>query len=144
MTEQHPRVGLATWIVHDNKVLMSYRIKPHGGGTWAPPGGHLEMNETWEQCARREAMEETGLAIHDITHFATTNDIFPETGKHYITLHMQARSATPNFTNTEPEKYKDFGWYTWESLPQPTFPGISTLPKPTYLQNSLTQTEPCV
>jgi 8-oxo-dGTP diphosphatase len=133
MNQPTVRVGLAVWIVHDNKVLMDFRIKPHGGGTWAPPGGHLELNESWEDCARREAKEEAGLDIKDVSFFTATNDIFPETGKHYVTLHMQARSYSPEFINSEPEKYKDFGWYTWENLPQPTFPGISTLPKPTYL-----------
>lgn len=137
MSENTVRVGIGVWIVHDNKVLMSYRVKPHGGGTWAPPGGHLEMNETWEECAIREAREEAGLDISDVELFAVTNDIFPETGKHYITLHMQARSATPHFTNMEPEKYQQFNWFEWDKLPQPLFSSninlLNANKKPTYL-----------
>ncbi|MBI1308908.1 MAG: NUDIX domain-containing protein [Proteobacteria bacterium] len=137
MTEQFPRVGVAAWIIHDGKVLMNYRTKPHGGGTWAPPGGHLEMNESWEDCARREAMEEAGLHIEDVEFFALTNDIFPESGKHYITIHMQSRSKTANFINREPEKYKDYQWFKWDELPSPLFPSNVNLlkqnKKPPYL-----------
>lgn len=137
MENQQVRVGVGVWIVHDNKVLMNYRVKPHGGGTWAPPGGHLEMNESWEDCAKREALEEAGLVIKDVTCFAVTNDIFPDTGKHYVTLHMQARSETADFVNKEPEKYQDFKWVSWDNLPTPLFPSninlIAQNKKPTYL-----------
>jgi len=135
--EQHVRVGVGFWIVHKGKVLMNYRVKPHGGGTWAPPGGHLEMNESWEECAKREALEEAGMVITDVECFAVTNDIFEATGKHYVTLHMQARSSTDKFTNMEPEKYQQFGWFVWDELPTPLFPSNVNLlrqnKKPTYL-----------
>ncbi len=134
------RVGVGVWIIHDGKVLMNYRIKPHGGGTWAPPGGHLEMNESWEDCAKREAMEEAGLQITNIELFAVTNDIFPESGKHYVTLHMQAHSSTSEFTNMEPDKYQQYGWYKWEELPQPSLPSVANLlqqnKKPPYLNEN--------
>jgi len=30
---------------------------------WLPPGGHVELNETPPECAKRETLEETGLKI---------------------------------------------------------------------------------
>jgi len=98
------------------------------------------MNESWEDCAKREAMEEAGLQITNVELFAVTNDIFPETGKHYVTLHMQARSNTSEFTNMEPDKYQQYDWYKWEELPQPLLPAIINLlkmnKKPTYLDDN--------
>ena len=45
------------------------------------PGGHLELQESWDACARREVLEETGLAIAEPTsHIATTNDPMPAEG----------------------------------------------------------------
>lgn len=42
------------------KVLLHFHKKL---GSWLPPGGHLEENESPEECALREVMEETGLKI---------------------------------------------------------------------------------
>lgn len=42
------------------KVLLLFHKKLQ---KWLPPGGHVEMNETPPEAARREVMEETGLEI---------------------------------------------------------------------------------
>ncbi len=41
-------------------VLIERRNPPHG---WALPGGFVDVGETVEQAARREAAEETGLDV---------------------------------------------------------------------------------
>jgi len=35
-------------------------------GKYVIPGGHVELGERIEQAARREALEETGLEVHDL------------------------------------------------------------------------------
>jgi len=57
-------------------VLLGERRGSHGGGTWAPPGGHLEFGESVEQCARREVFEETGLVIERLSAGPYTSDLF--------------------------------------------------------------------
>ena len=47
-------------IVRDDKILFQRRTD---NGRWGLIGGLLEMNETYEQAALREAREETGLEI---------------------------------------------------------------------------------
>ena len=43
-------------------MLLRRGIEP-GYGTWAQPGGFLEVDETVNQAAIRETLEETGLII---------------------------------------------------------------------------------
>ncbi|MCB9988211.1 MAG: NUDIX domain-containing protein [Rhodospirillales bacterium] len=124
-----PGVGVGIWIFHNDKILFSRRIGKHAHGTWALPGGHLEHGESFEDCARREAMEECGLEIHDIRLYTVTNDYFTENGKHYVTVHVVARSDSGTFKNREPEKHADFGWYAWENMPTPLMKPIENMLK---------------
>ena len=84
--EKRPQVGIGVMVVKDNKVLLGKRKNSHGDGTWCFPGGHLEYKESWEECARRETLEETDLKIKNLKFGIATNDIFEKEDKHYITI----------------------------------------------------------
>ena len=82
-----PKVGCGVIILspdHPGCVLLGKRIGKSGGGTWAVPGGHLEHAELFEECAAREALEETGLTVRNLRHCVTTNTVREELGYHYI------------------------------------------------------------
>lgn len=57
--------------------------------------GHLEMYESWEDCAKREAFEETGLKIHHLKFGHVTNDIMLDQKKHYVTVFMMGECVMP-------------------------------------------------
>lgn len=57
-------------------------------GTLAIPGGHLEFGESFETCAEREVLEETGLAVRDVRFLTATNSVMVEERKHYVTIFM--------------------------------------------------------
>ncbi len=64
VTYINPRlVATALPITDDGKIVLIRRAIPPGVGTWAQPGGFLEVDETVIQGAVRETREETGLII---------------------------------------------------------------------------------
>lgn len=138
------RVGVGVIVVNDkNEVLVSQRLGNHAHGDWGFPGGHLEKGEAWDECARREVMEETGLEVEDTIHVATTNDIYCA-DKHYITIFMQARAKDiDELENREPTKHAQFQWRDWSDLPTPLMLPIQTLLKtyPSYYPELKAQAE---
>lgn len=60
----NPRLVVTAFPVTDagDLVLLRRGIEP-GYGSWAQPGGFLEVDETVNQAAIRETLEETGLLI---------------------------------------------------------------------------------
>ncbi|MFH2123189.1 MAG: NUDIX hydrolase [Pseudomonadota bacterium] len=52
-------------------VLIKRQNPPYG---WALPGGFVDYGESYETAALREAMEETGLAVQNLTQFHTYSD----------------------------------------------------------------------
>lgn len=55
-------------ITDDEQVLLIKRKTAPGRNKWAMPGGFKNANETFDQCADRELLEETGLFINSKTH----------------------------------------------------------------------------
>lgn len=47
----------------DGRILMILRGHAPSVGLWSIPGGRVEGDETAEQAARREVLEETGLEV---------------------------------------------------------------------------------
>lgn len=117
----HPKVGVAVFVWKDDKFLMMYRIGKHGKNSWSIPGGHLEFNESWEEAAKREAMEEAGIEIDNVRFLAATNDIFTETGKHYVSIWTEADWVSGEPTITEPDILIDHQWRDFKDLPAPLF-----------------------
>lgn len=54
-------------VISGGKILLLLRKGDQAfPGHWDLPGGHLHINETWEQGAIRETKEETNLDIVDL------------------------------------------------------------------------------
>lgn len=124
---QRPKVGLGVAIMHEGKVLIGRRIGAHGADTWSIPGGHIEFGESWEQCARREAKEETGLNLEQVMFLGVTDDFDIGEDKHYVTIFMKATCHTPEPRICEPDKYVDLQWCLWEQIPIPRFRPLEKL-----------------
>jgi mutator protein MutT len=58
-----PHVGVGVLLVRDNHLLIVKRKYDPDAGYWSIPGGHLDLGETVELAAEREAYEETGFKV---------------------------------------------------------------------------------
>jgi ADP-ribose pyrophosphatase YjhB (NUDIX family) len=61
-TRDQPGVGVGIIVRRHGEVLLLRRSGSHGSGGWSTPGGHLDHGQRLEDCAAREALEETGVA----------------------------------------------------------------------------------
>lgn len=117
---ERPLVGLSTIIQnHLGQILLGKRINTKGEGLWATPGGHLELNETWEKCTKREVMEETNLEIKNFNFIDVFNVI--EHHHHYIEIYTISELAGGKLKNMEPDKCESWHWFDLNNLPTPLY-----------------------
>jgi len=118
MNDNRPKVGIGVYIIKDGKLLLGERIGAHQTNTFCAPGGHLEYGESWEECAKRETAEETGVEIDNMRFLGITNDIMKDDEKHYITIAMIADYKSGEPTNLEPDKCLGWKWYAFDEIPE--------------------------
>ncbi len=109
----NPRLVVTTLPITDagEIVLIRRGIEP-GKGTWAQPGGFLEVDETVNQAAVRETWEETGLLVEpgDIV------GLYTRLEASVVTIAFEARivggTASPTIEATEvtPFAPEDLPW----------------------------------
>lgn len=118
--ETRPRVGIGVMIFKGDQVLFGKRKSSHGAGEYAFPGGHLEYMESFEECARRETLEECGVEITNVK-FQYLANIKHYAPKHYVHIGISAdwKSGEPKVL--ESEKCDHWGWYSLDKLPEPLF-----------------------
>ena len=70
-----PLVGIGVVVLRPDAVLLVRRGRAPALGAWSLPGGAQELGETAEAAARRELLEETGLAVGPLLFAANVDSI---------------------------------------------------------------------
>jgi len=121
-TDPRPVIGIGVYILaKDNKVLLGKRKDSHGEGEYAPPGGHLEFGESFEEAAKTEVSEETGLEIDNVELFYVDNNLryIESDNKHYVTISFKTTHLGGKPKVLEPLKCESWNWYSLDDLPSP-------------------------
>ena len=114
-----PKVGVGVIFVRQGRVFLAKRQGAHGEGTWGSAGGHLEDGESFEECARREALEEVGLIVGDLQFLCVSNIVAYR--KHYVDIEFLGDIGKQEPILIEPERFSHSNWFPLGSLPQPIF-----------------------
>lgn len=126
MSYNYPRVGIGVMIQNKNgEVLLGLRQGSHGEGEWCFPGGHLEFGETVFETAKREVKEETGLDADNFELVSVADEMryIKTDSKHYLNIGVKAEYEGGDPKVMEPNKCKEWKWFSLDSLPGKIFEG---------------------
>ena len=118
---ENPKIVVGSVAVYGDKFLLCRRAIEPRKGFWTLPAGFMELGETVEEAARREAREEaeadltlTGLlAYYSVPHISQ------------VQLMFRAQLNNPETIKAGPES-AEVGLFTWEDIPwtELAFPSV--------------------
>ena len=91
------RLTTLCYVERDGCWLMLHRVKKNAdenAGKWIGIGGHLEENESPEECIRREAREEAGVELSDLRLRGIITFILPDWGNELTFLYTAKTDIT--------------------------------------------------
>jgi ADP-ribose pyrophosphatase YjhB (NUDIX family) len=117
---ENPKIVTGSVVEVEGRILLCRRAIEPRRGFWTIPAGYMELGETVEEAARREAMEEACadialdgvLALYSIARIGQVQVLF------------RARLATPGFA-PGPESL-DVRLFAWDEIPweELAFPSV--------------------
>lgn len=120
-------VGFGVMILKEGKVLLGKRHEDpdkassllEGAGTWTMPGGKLHFQESFENGAKREVMEETGIKLNKIKVICVNNDVVE--GVHFVTIGLFSDDFEGEPQVMEPDEITKWDWFDLDCLPAPVY-----------------------
>lgn len=103
------------------RVLLIRRKKDPFAGSWAIPGGFVEMDETLEAGAKRELKEETGVDVEKIEQLATFGDPGRDPRGRTISVVYLARLDAGTVDPKGGDDASDAAWHPLDKLPKLAF-----------------------
>jgi len=129
---KRPGTGFGVMILKNGKILLGKRNEDpnkaeselHGEGTWTMPGGKLEFLESFEEGAKREVLEETGIKLEKVRVICVNNDIAKDA--HFVIIGLLAEEGIAFNPNVEPrvmepEEITEWKWFSLTELPEKLF-----------------------
>jgi ADP-ribose pyrophosphatase YjhB (NUDIX family) len=118
---QNPKVVVGSVVAHEGRVLLCRRAIEPRRGFWTLPAGYMELGETMQEGAAREAQEEAEAAILLDGVLA----LFSVSRIGQVQVMFRARFAGPPVFAAGPESL-EVALFAWEDIPWPdiAFPTV--------------------
>ncbi|YAI81904.1 MAG: 8-oxo-dGTP diphosphatase MutT [cyanobacterium endosymbiont of Rhopalodia sterrenbergii] len=114
----HQKIGVAVIYNESGQILIDRRLKKGLlGGLWEFPGGKLELNETVENCIKREILEEIDLKIRVGKHLITLDHAYTHFKVTLIVHHCRYLTGKPKLIRCE-----EIRWVTLDEINNFSFP----------------------
>lgn len=108
---ENPKIVVGTVATWEGRILLCRRNIPPRKGYWTIPAGYMELNETTEAGARREAMEEANAELQDLQVLAIYN--IPRISQ--VQIIYRGALATPHVAAGPESQAVDF--FDWHDIP---------------------------
>jgi 8-oxo-dGTP diphosphatase len=115
---QRPLVGIGVIVLKPDAVLLVRRGRPPALGAWSLPGGAQRLGETADAAARRELLEETGLAVGPLV-LATNVDSIHRDAEGRVQYHYTILDFAAVWQSGEPvvgSDITDVAWVPYDSF----------------------------
>ncbi len=125
MDEKKIGTGFGVMILNsEGKVLLGRRHKDPDkadsvfrvADVWTMPGGKLEYGESFEEGAKREVMEETGLKLINPKVICINND--KNEHAHFVTIGLFSNEFEGEPRVMEPDEITEWQWFNINELPK--------------------------
>jgi 8-oxo-dGTP diphosphatase len=120
-------VGFGVMLLRGGKVLLGKRHEDpekassllNGAGKWTMPGGKLGFGESFEEGAKREVLEETGIKLNSVEVICVNDDKVE--GAHFVTIGMSSKSFLGEPRVMEPDEIREWRWFSLDDWPSPMY-----------------------
>lgn len=102
-------------------VLLIERGNEPFKGRWAIPGGFIQMDETAEECAKRELYEETGIKIDQVEQLHTFTDIDRDPRERTISISYITLVNAGDYNPKAGDDAAKTNWFSVNKLPPLAF-----------------------
>jgi 8-oxo-dGTP diphosphatase len=124
---EYPRPAVTTdcvifSFIHEKlNVLLIQRKGEPFKDKWALPGGFMNMDETAEDCAKRELLEETGIENAVLEQFHTFTAVDRDTRGRTISIAFFALVDANSSTLKAGDDAANAGWFSLGNIPPLAF-----------------------
>ena len=121
---------IASYVILRKDQKIAFVLRANTGwmnGFYGLPSGKTEKNESFLECAIREAKEEIGVTLNlkDIVPVLTVHRKEPsDQGMTWVDVYFEARNWKGEVINAEPEVHSELAWLDPNNLPDNVVPCV--------------------